>query len=426
MAENFATIEWAAAANIYEVNLRQYTAEGTFTAFEEELPRLREMGIDILWFIPITPISIEKRQGTLGSYYACSDYTSTNPEFGSLDEFKSLVNSAHALGFKVLIDWVANHTGWDHKWTKEHPDFYKVNAAGEFYEANGWIDVIDLNYDSHSLRYEMVEAMKFWVRECNIDGFRCDMAHLVPLDFWIDARTQLDKMKPLFWLAECEVAEYHKVFDATYAWKLLHAMEALYKGKAPLKDLKKVFEEYDQDFPQEALRLCFTSNHDENSHSGSEYERLGSAAKTFAVLCATYKNSLPLIYSGQEMPNKKRLLFFFKDAIEWTGQYLLHDFYKVLLGLRKDHPAMRAGDPSIKTYHLQTTSDENVLAFIRDKGEHSVLVILNLSNNAKLKFQLSNFAATGKYESIFSGLEFHINDETVFEMQPWEYLVYVK
>ena len=426
MAKRFVTAEWVLTANIYEVNLRQYTAEGTFKAFEKELPRLRDMGVDILWFMPLTPISIEKRQGMLGSYYACSDYTLVNPEFGNLEDFQMLVKAAHSLGFKVLIDWVANHTGYDHKWTKEQPGFYKKNEEGNFYEAHGWTDVIDLDFKNEELREEMILAMKFWIRECGIDGFRCDMAHLVPIDFWMEARAILDKEKELFWLAECEEPEYHVVFDATYTWEFLHKAEALYKGEAALHDFEDVLRKYENRFPANALRLYFTTNHDENSHSGSEYERLGSAAKAFAVFCATWKNSLPLIYSGQEMPNKKRLKFFDKDAIEWNGQFLLHDFYKTLLHLRKENPAMRAGDMSVETIRVQTTADKNVVAFVRRQGKSEVLVMLNLSKVSRLKIQMNDVAVKGKYISIFSGLEIDVNEETVLEMQAWEYRVYVK
>lgn len=426
MAEKFRTAEWALTANIYEVNLRQYTAEGTFSAFERELPRLRDMGVDILWFMPVTPISNEKRQGVLGSYYACSDYTSVNPEFGSLEDFKELLKAAHLLGFKVLIDWVTNHTGWDHKWTKEHPEFYKRNKEGNFYEENGWTDVIDLDYKNEKLREEMIWAMKFWIKECEIDGFRCDMAHLVPLTFWIGARTILDKEKELFWLAECEAPGYHVVFDATYTWDFLHEAEALYKGEAGLHELEAVLEKYDTVFPENALRLYFTSNHDENSHSGSEYERLSNAAKIFAVFCATWKNSLPLVYSGQEMPNKKRLKFFEKDAIEWRGQYLLHDFYKTLLNLRKQNPAFRTADTTVETIRVKTTADKNVFAFLRRQGDNEVFVLLNFSYTSKLKIQIINRAVEGTYTSVFSGFEVNINDNTFFEMQAWEYRVYVK
>lgn len=426
MAERFATAEWALTANIYEVNLRQYTGEGTFKAFEEELPRLQDMGVDVLWFMPITPISKKKRQGTLGSYYACSDYTSVNPEFGSLDDFIYLVKTAHSLGFKVLIDLVANHTGWDHLWTKKHPGFYKKNKEGSFYDKHGWTDVIDLNYENKGLREEMISAMIFWVRVCDIDGFRCDMAHLVPLDFWFNARTILDKEKELFWLAECEEPKYHEVFDATYTWEFLHTAEALYKGEATLHELERVLKKYENVFPSNALRLYFTSNHDENSHSGSEYERLGNAAKAFAVFCAAWTNSLPLVYTGQEMPNKKRLKFFDKDEIEWKGQYLLHDFYKTIFNLRKQNPVMRAGDTSIETMRVKTTADENVFAFVRRQGKNEVLVFINFSAASKLKFKMNEVALKGKFRSVFSGLEIDVEEETFFEMQAWEYRIYVK
>lgn len=426
MATAFKTVEWAATANIYEVNLRQYTPEGTITAFQKELPRLRDMGIDILWFMPLTPISIEKRQGTLGSYYACSDYTSVNKEFGTLEDFKQLVVSAHELGFKVIIDWVANHTGYDHVWTKEYPQFYKRNSEGQFYDEFGWVDVIDLDYNNRNLWEVMVTVMDFWIKECDIDGFRCDMAHLVPLDFWFYARTILDKRKRLFWLAESEVAEYHRVFDATYAWELLHIMEAVYKNTATLKDLRNVLDKYDTIFPSDALRLLFTSNHDENSHNGSEYERFGDSARTFAVLCTTWKNSLPLIYSGQEMPEKKRLKFFDKDPIEWTGSYLLAGFYKVLLSLRKSCFALRAGDVQVITRIINTNAFENIFAFIRKHEESEVLVILNLSNSSRIRFKITEDFIGGRFTSAFSGIETDISALTTFEMQQWEYLVYYR
>ena len=425
MAEQFKTVTWAATANIYEVNVRQYTPEGTFAAFGKELPRLRNMGIDILWFMPVTPISIERRQGTLGSYYASSNYTTINPEFGTIEDFKTVVKSAHDLGFKVIIDWVANHTGWDHVWTKEHPDFYKKNAEGNFYEANGWVDVIDLDYGNQDLRNAMIAAMSFWISECDIDGFRCDMAHLVPLDFWMNARTILESQKKMLWVAECEVPEYHEVFDVTYAWEFLHTMEAVYKNNATIWNLKKVLEKYDVVFPENAIHLLFTSNHDENSHSGSEYERLGDAARTFAVLCITWKNNLPLIYSGQELPNKKRLNFFDKDLIEWTGENLLEDFYKILLNLRKTCKALKTAHDGTTAF-IHTNMPDNIFAFIRKYEENEVLVILNLSPISRLIVEIQDDAASGKFTSAFSGMEVDINNATTFEMQKWEYMVYYR
>lgn len=426
MATHFKTVEWAATANIYEVNLRQYTPEGTFAAFQKELPRLRNMGINILWFMPVTPISIEKRQGSLGSYYACSHYSKVNEEFGNIEDFKRLIISAHDLDFKVIIDLVANHTGYDHIWTKEHPEFYKRNNEGNFYDAHGWIDVIDLDYNNKHLWEAMVGEMSSWIKECDIDGFRCDMAHLVPLDFWSYARTMLEADKKLFWLAESEVPEYHQVFDATYGWELLHTLEALYKKSGGMHNLQEVLKKYDAAFPPNALHLFFTSNHDENSHSGSEYERMGDGAKAFAVLCATWKNSLPLIYSGQEMPNKKRLKFFEKDEIEWTGEYLLHDFYKKLLSFKNSCSALRAGDVQVISVIINTNAPENIFAFIRKYEDEEVLVILNLSDSSRLRFKITDDFINGRFTSVFSGVKADISSLTTFEMQKWEYQVYYR
>ncbi|MGB8193507.1 MAG: alpha-amylase family glycosyl hydrolase, partial [Chitinophagaceae bacterium] len=355
MSGSFRPVEWAHSTNLYEVNLRQYTKEGSFKEFARELPRLKDMGVEVLWFMPITPISEKVRQGTLGSYYACSDYTSTNPEFGSVEDFKKLVQKAHALGLKVIIDWVANHTGWDHQWTVTHPEYYVRNAQGQFYDKHNWHDVIDLNYYNHHLRRAMIEAMEFWVTQCDIDGFRCDMAHLVPLDFWRTARSVLDALKPLFWLGETETLVYHQVFDASYAWSWMHQTEKFCRGEARLHDLAAVLQHYKTNFPPAALRLYFTANHDENSWNGTEYEKYGPAARALAVFSCTW-NGLPLIYSGQEMPNFKRLKFFDKDPIEWQGEYLLHDFYKALLHLRKTNPALRAGDETVITSRVQTNA----------------------------------------------------------------------
>ena len=425
MNQPFKPVAWSHDTNIYEVNVRQYTPEGTFEAFEKELPRLKDMGIEVLWFMPITPLSKEKRLSTLGSYYACSDYTSVNPEFGDLDDFKSLVKAAHALKMKVIIDWVANHTGWDHKWTISHPEFYRRDMHGNFYDAHGWADVIDLNYDNPALHLAMIAAMEFWLRECDIDGFRCDMAMLVPLNFWQSARSHLDSIKKLFWLAECEETHYHEVFDATYTWKMLHKMEAFWKKQTDMQGLMEVIDYYDNMFPQTAYRAYFTTNHDENSHSGSEYERMGAAANVFSVFCCTWKG-IPLIYSGQELPNLKRLRFFEKDCIDWNGKYELHDHFKTLLDLRKRNAAMRAGDPDVKISRLQTDANQFVFAFLRTYGRKEVLVILNLSEHDKPLVRIKDEFVTGSFVNIFSKVERDFTDEKFFSLRAWEYQVYEK
>lgn len=422
MSRLFKPVEWAHATNLYEVNVRQYTKEGSFNAFSAELPRLKDMGVEVLWFMPITPISKEVRQGTLGSYYACSDYTAVNPEFGTLDDFKNLVRHAHSLGLKVIIDWVANHTGWDHHWTKTNPEYYVRNAQGQFYDRNGWHDVIDLNYYNHHLRTSMMDAMKFWVTECDIDGFRCDMAHLVPLDFWRSARTALDGIKPLFWLAETETASYHAAFDASYTWNWMHQTEKFCRGEIKLHDLLHTLHDYHANFPKNALRLYFTSNHDENSWNGTEYEKYGPAARALAVFSCTW-NGLPLIYSGQELPNHKRLKFFDKDQIEWSGKYLLHDFYKLLLNLRKNNPALHAGDETVSTSRIKTNADNQVFSFLRKKANREVLVVLNLSGSHIDTFQFADERIRGGYRNIFNNISIDVTPGRNHVLHPWDYQV---
>ncbi len=330
-----------------------------------------------------------------------------------------------------MIDWVANHTGWDHRWTREHPEYYRKDHEGNFFDSHGWEDVIDLNYDNAALRQAMLEAMQFWVAACDIDGFRCDMAMLVPLDFWRNARIELDRIKKFAWLAECEEIAYHRVFDASYTWKFLHCMEAVWRKEGPAAPaaLDEVLQYYDQQFPPWAIRAYFTSNHDENSHSGSEYERLGDAAKTFAVLCCTW-NGIPLIYSGQEMPNLKRLDFFDKDPIPWTGEFALHGLYKTLLELRKRNPALRAGDTSVTTHRLHTrTSEDRCFAFVRrkergnGKGVDEVLVVLNLSA-VVLTVPVEELLLSGSFIDVFRGGAIELASGKTINLPPWGFGVW--
>jgi len=426
ISESFKMVEWAHATNIYEVNIRQYTPEGTFSAFAQHLTRLKDMGVETLWLMPVQPIGKVNRKGTMGSYYSIQDYVSVNPEYGTLDDFKSLVQQAHQMGFKLIIDWVANHTSWDHAWTKTNPEFFTLDDNGNFRPPYPeWADVIDLNFDSTELRSAMIAAMKFWITEFDIDGFRCDMAHLVPLDFWKAARKDLDIEKKLFWLAETEDANYHEAFDVSYTWQFLHKMEAFWKNETNISGLDSVLYQYTTVFPDSALRLFFTSNHDENSHSGSEYKRMGDAAKSFAVLCSTW-NGIPLVYSGQELPNYKSIQFFEKDPINWTGDYELHTFYKTLLNLHSNNPALRAADENVKTYRINTSEDQYIFTFLRKNSNHEVFVILNLSNMANLRFDIQSDKITGVFKNSFTGEVFDFTDEKSFMMQPWEFLVFEK
>lgn len=420
MDKIFSTVDWAKGANVYEVNIRQYTPEGNFSAFSKHLPRLKDMGVDILWLMPVTPISKQLRLGSLGSYYACSSYTEINPEFGTLDDFKKLVAAAHALGFKLIIDWVANHTGWDHHWTTEHPEWYLKDSKGNFTELNGWTDVIDLDFNEEGMCNAMIEAMQYWVRECDIDGFRCDMAHLVPLVFWKEARKACDTMKPLFWLAECEVVNYHDVFDASYAWGWMHLTEKYAKGDASLAQVRELLHTYTQ-YPAGALKLFFTSNHDENSWNGTEFEKYRKAAKAWAVFTLLW-NGMPLIYSGQEIPNTRRLEFFNKDLLEWNQPLQMESFYTKLLYLRKNNLAATAGEIFI----LPSSCDNQVMAFMRKKDENTLLVLLNLSEDDRLQVTVTHPWLNGRFRNLYSEFEFSFNGNESFELQAGEYFVYVK
>ncbi|UAY51103.1 alpha-amylase family glycosyl hydrolase [Ferruginibacter albus] len=417
--------KWVHHTNIYEVNLRQYTQEGTFSAFAKEMPRLKDMGVEVLWFMPIHPIGKLDRKGVLGSYYSIENYLDTNPEFGSIADFKELVQQAHTLELKVIIDWVANHSSNDNVWIGEHRDYFVQDDKGNIMHPYDWDDVSKLNYDNPDLRKAMIDAMKFWLTECNIDGYRCDMAHLVPLDFWEAARTEIDTIKPgLFWLAETEDISYHEVFDASYTWEWMHKTEDYCKGYTDMNGLYSVLDKYKKDFPATAFRLYYTSNHDENSHTGTEYDKFGDAAKALAVFSCTY-NGIPLIYSGQEAPNRKKLAFFEKDIIEWTDKMKLHVFYKTLLNLHSNNAAMSAADIDAAIEILSNDKPMQVISYIRKKENDAVLVLLNLSNEY-IWPRIYNDTIVGNFKNIFTSEEYSFEKERYFEMPPWSYLVYEK
>lgn len=415
-------IDWLDGLNIYEVNIRQYTSEGTFVAFQQHLPRLKDMGVKCLWLMPVTPISAENRKGSLGSPYAAADYTSVNPEFGTLDDFRNLVDAAHSRGMKLIIDWVANHTGWDHTWTKTNPEFYKTDeATGGFKVASGMADIIELDYANRQMREKMIESMRFWVEEFGIDGFRCDLASWVTLDFWLQARQELEKIKPLFFLGEfdeLENPEYGSAFDASYTWEWMHRSEDFAKQKLPLADLKNLLHRYES-LQKTSHRAWFTSNHDENTWNGTEYEKYGIFAQALAVFSVTWCG-IPLIYSGQELPNHKRLEFFEKDAIEWTENCQLHDFYRTLLHLKTTNKALHCSRNQAFEI-LPTTTEDQLLAYRAASGNgDEVITVLNLSDlSAEVSLEINL-----TLKEIFTGHPSAVEINSGITMQPGEYLVF--
>lgn len=380
-------LPWTRQAVLYQINVRQYSQPGTLAAVQADLPRLKQLGVDILWFMPWQPVGRLKRKGTLGSYYSVRDYTAVNPEFGALDDARALVAEAQRLGFKVILDWVANHTAWDHPWVTQHKDWYKLNARGEVYPVTfnegqpgeeHWEDVVALDYRSEGLRAAMIDAMAFWVREVGLDGFRCDVASLVPTDFWVRARRELDALKPMFMLAESDAVELHSraAFDMTYDWSLAdEVFKKIGKGEGGAQLLKQWLARQPAGYPAHAYRMRFTSNHDFNSWHGTDAELYGDAYQAFAVLSFMLPG-MPLIYNGQESRLTKRLAFFEKDAIDWK-RHELADFYAGLVALKHRHPALAAGQYGAPLTLLDSPPD--VVAFERRLGSDGVRVAVNLS-----------------------------------------------
>lgn len=418
------TPEWAKNAVIYEVNTRQFTPEGTFKALSAHLPRLRELGVDILWFMPIHPIGVENRKGSLGSYYSVKDYKGVNPEFGTFDDFRNLVSEAHALGFKVILDWVANHTSHDHPWTVEHPEWYNRDDKGEIVSPFDWTDVADLNYDDNPALWDaMIDALKFWVAEANIDGYRCDVAGMVPTAFWEKARKELDAIKPVFMLAEDEGQRDLMVnaFDANYAWEFHHIMNKIAKGEKNAEDVWAYFSKEDTLFAPSSYRMMFTSNHDENSWNGTEFERMGEGARTFAVMTYTIPG-FPLIYNGQEAGLSHRLLFFEKDHIDWSKGAEFAQFYTSLNRIKKENPALWNADNGGSFEKVNTGREKEVLAFVRQKDENRLLVLLNLTGTEQI-ISLSEQTLTGIYTDLLSGEKREIAAGQELVLPAWGYWV---
>jgi glycosidase len=412
---------WIMQGNVYEVNVRQYTKEGTFNAFGKHLDRLKKMGVQTIWFMPINPISKKDRKGTLGSYYAVSDYTAINPEFGTLTDWKNLVNAIHAKGMKVIIDWVPNHTGADHRWLDTHQDFFVKDSTGQPATMFDWTDTRILDYKNEVMQDSMINEMKYWLTETKIDGFRCDVAWNVPGSFWIKCTKALLQTKPnIFMLAEGDNAYlHHSGFDATYPWEFFHMMAKVAAGERPAFALDSVKIKYDTVYPKTAIELHFTSNHDENSWNKADYGIFaGPIHAPFAVLSQTMARSVPLIYSGQEEPLLRPLAFFEKDPIEF-GKYLRAPFYTTLLNLRKRNSALAADAAFTK---LNVGDDKALYAFVRSKGANKVLVILNLSAQAQ-KVTIRDKKLLGTATNVFNGKAIQITNQPA-SLPAWGYAVY--
>lgn len=425
MSQKYPFPEWARNKTVYEVNIRQYTPSGTIAEFRTHLPRLKQLGVGILWLMPVQPVGVKNRKGSLGSYYSISNYHEVNSEFGNFDDFVDLVNEIHALGMYVILDWVANHTAWDHHWVDEHPDFYRRNEQNEVHAPfPEWEDVIGLDYTNLGMREAMIQEMKFWLEKANIDGFRCDMAMLVPTDFWNKARAELDKVKPVFMLAEAEQRDLtEEAFDVLYNWNLHHVFNDLASGHYNADEIRWRIPSEITDFPKGSENLLFISNHDENSWNGTELERLNYALEAIAVLMFTLPG-MPLIYSGMEAGNYKRLAFFDKDCIDWKPDKIF-TLYSKLAQLRLNHSAMWSLQSDSNFVLLTTNAEAQILAFKRETPHDRVLAVINLSA-APVVFSLIGDGYQGDYEDVILEMEVKIGDSPCLSLPPWGYRLWVK
>jgi len=376
--------------------------------------------VDILWLMPMYPIGEKNRKGGMGSYYSVKDYVSVGSEYGSMEDLKNLVRKAHELNMHVILDWVANHTAWDHKWVKEHPDYYEVDKDGNFVSPFDWTDVIALDYQNQKMRDAMRDAFVFWLKEADVDGFRCDVAGEVPTDFWNWLRPQLEDVKPVFMLAEAEKPELlEKAFDMDYGWEFHHILNDIAKGKKNTKDIWAYLEKESKSIPPYAYRMYFTTNHDENSWNGTIKERLGDAADAMSLLTFTL-GDMPLIYSGQEAANEKRLEFFEKDVIDWKD-YPKQNFYQKIIAFKHENKAFWNGARGGKIIKLPTNQDDKVMAFKRINGDNDMMVLINLSDQ--------NYEAVFTKDNLldYKPLIMHDFAPTMqinsFVMRPWGYIV---
>jgi glycosidase len=418
--------EWARNAVIYQINTRQFTPEGTFNAARAQLPRLRELGVDILWLMPIHEIGVQNRKGTLGSPYSVRDYYSVNPEFGTLDDLKAFVDEAHRLEMHVILDWVANHTAWDNPLVTEHPDWYERDWKGDFHPTPwwDWSDIIDLNYEAPGLRRYMTEAMVYWVREADVDGFRADVAGYVPLDFWENARRELERVKPVFMLAEWDQRDVHaRAFDATYAWDWNNAMHDIAMERANVGALFGYYSGNESAWPHDAYRMVYTSNHDQNAWDATEFERFGPAVEAAMVL-QFVGEGIPSVYNGQEAGNAERLEFFEREPIAWRA-HPNGELLRQLITLKHDTTALWNGAAGARMVPVVNNHAMEVLSFARFDSNGGVFAVFNLSP-ATQRVRFEHNLHYGAYVEYFTNTPAAFNSDSELTLPPWSYRVYVR
>jgi len=418
--------EWSRDAVLYQINTRQFTSEGTFAAAEKHLPRLKALGVDILWLMPIQEIGVKHRKGKLGSPYSIRDYYSVNPELGDFDSLKKFIGKAHELGMYVILDWVANHTAWDNPLVEQHPEWYSRNVKGEFHPPawTDWSDVIDLDYSQPGLHDYMTEAMKYWVSEVGMDGFRCDVAGFVPLEFWNRVRAELDAVRPVFMLAEWDTRDLHaRAFDATYAWSWNDAVHRIAMGKADVGALNVFHYRDENSWSRDAMRLLFVSNHDKNSWEGTQFEAFGDALEN-AIVLSFVSRGIPMIYNGQEAGNPRRLDFFDRDPIDWR-EHSIGELYRRMIALKKRNSALWNGGWGAPMIQIFNSVPSRVFSFVRANEKDRIFAVFNFSA-ATQRVTFEDSLYHGEYQDFSTGERATLGEDFELKMKPWSYRLYVK
>lgn len=423
----YETPDWLKNSTIYQINTRQFTSEGTLIAAQQQLPRLKKLGIDVIWLMPIHPIGEKNRKGTLGSPYAVKDYFSVNPEIGTKEDLKNFISSAHQMGMYVILDWVANHTAWDNMLTKNNPEYFVTDHKGDYIPTLwfDWNDIIDLNFSNAALQDYMVEAMKYWVEEYDIDGYRCDAAGLVPNSFWQRVNKELKQIKPVFMLAEWEGPQFYEHgFDATYAWSWWDTMHKIAKGEATANAFNSYYAWNDGYYPNDAMRLLYVSNHDVNAWESTQFEAFGDAL-TAAITLSVVSEGIPMIYNGQEAGNTKRLAFFERDPIQWQT-HPISELYQQLFALKKSNSALWNGKWGARMIPIKNSNNEAILSFVRENNDDKVVAVFNLSAQSQTVSLLDSKLVEGTYKIFGSNEIQELSTETVLRLQPWESNVFIR
>ncbi len=402
---------------IYEENLRAEGGSQAFVKFSKRLPTIKKLGVNVIWLMPIYPVGKLRSAGGLGSPYAVADFDSVSPEFGTEADVRNLITAIHKQDMFVILDWVPNHTAWDHSWITKHPEWYAKNEKGEMIPPPGtnWNDVAELNYDSSSLREAMTTSMVGWVKKFDIDGFRVDTADWVPDDYWKSAVPTIRKStnKKLLMLAEGFRKEHYDAgFELTYAWPFFDKVAAVFKGEAATQ-INKVSLDETKGLPKGAKRLRFVTNHDKSAWEGSPTEFFSSPAgvRAASVITYLYPNGIPLIYSGQEVAWESRIPIFDSSTIDWNDKTSETQFISKLMALRAKSP--------FNATACTDFSNNDVVAFSVGQGTISGLTLVNVRNKP-VTFKVSK-SYNGKWIDSFTRKPLSIGSEVT--LKPFEFKI---